>query len=178
MNAVLSFSPLQLDQLSRDYWGDFDASAIAQLAGLADDPCYSIKFYKAPADSQEVIAPQGYQPYGLRITPGSIIFGFYLPAIPNAATPSASAPPAFTVQITDQSLQHEWWDDPISSLFVSNYKPCSAQTTRTLVGSFPNLLDAPYPVVGSGLFMVEIQSTSTTLTQRIELVLGVLEVCG
>jgi len=159
MNAVMGYSPLQLSQLSRDQWGSFDAAAIAQLAGLAEDTCYSMKFYKAPADNQELVAAYGYTPYGLRITPGSIIYGIYLPAIPNAGSPSASAPPAFTVQITDQSLEHEWFDDPVSSLFLSNYLPCSMETTGALVCSFPWLLDAPYPVVGSGLFMVEIQST-------------------
>lgn len=177
MNSVMAYSPLQLNQLSRDQWGSFDAAAIAQLAGLADDPCYSIKFYKAPADNQEVVAGFGYVPYGLRITPGSIIFGIYAPAIPNAGTPSASAPLAFTVQIEDQSLRHKLFDDPVSSLFLSNYLPCSMEKNAPLVCSFPWLLDAPYPVVGSGLFMVKIQSTSAN-TQRIELIVGVLEVCG
>ena len=45
------------------------------------------------------------------------------------------------------------------------------------MGSFPNLLTAPYPVVGSGLFTVEIQETSGE-QQRIQLVFGVLEVCN
>jgi len=44
------------------------------------------------------------------------------------------------------------------------------------MGSFPNLMCAPHPVVGSGQFDIEIQETSG-VEQRIELVLGVLEAC-
>jgi hypothetical protein len=51
------------------------------------------------------------------------------------------------------------------------------------MGSFPNLLCAPHPVVGSGQFDVEIQNTGVDgdgngIEQRIELVFGVLEVCN
>lgn len=178
MSAGLSLSPCLLNQYTRDTWGSFDAAAIAQLAGLAEDDCFTIKFYKAPADPQELIQPYGYVPYGMRVTPGDIIFGFYLPMLPNTAgEPASSVPPAFTVQITDQSLEHKWFSDPVSSLFLSNYRPTCQYGYDTKVGSSPNFLTAPYPVVGSGLFMVEIQSTSPDV-QRIELVFGVLEVCG
>ncbi len=179
-------SPLALNQLTRDYWGQYDATVLAQLAQLALDPCYQIKFYKAPADNQEVFDADGYVAYGLRITPGSIIFGFYLPAIVNTDSPTSSAPRSFTVQITDVSLQRKFWDDPISSTLLANFKPTyqSGETDATTgggsginMGSFPNLLPCPHPVVGSGMFDVEIQETSHA-SQRIEFVIGVLEVCG
>jgi hypothetical protein len=172
-------SPLSLDALTRDTWGSFDASAIAQLAPLADDPCFQLKFYKAPADDQESMAANAFAAYGLRITPGSIIFGFYLPCVVNAGDLVASVPPAFLVQITDVSMDHKWFDDPVASLFLANLKPtfqASYDFGSLNAGSFPNLLSAPYPVTGSGLFMVEIQETSG-VAQRIELVFGVLEVC-
>jgi len=176
MSAPSIFSPLSLSPLTRDLWGQYDPTVIAQLAPLADESCYQIKFYKAPSSQQEFLAADGFAAYGMKITPGSIIFGFYLPAIPNTANPAASAPGAFTVQITDVSLEHAWWDIPVSSLFVSNYKPTYQSNAFSGQGSFPNLLNAPYPVVGNGLFMVEIQESSG-VAQRIELVFGVLEVC-
>ena len=112
---ALELSPLSLNQLTRDTWGQYDSSAIAQLAPLAGESCYQPKFYKAPADDQEVIAGLGYAAYGLKITPGSIIFGFYLPCVPVPGALATSAPPQFTVQVTDISLEHAWFDDPVSS---------------------------------------------------------------
>jgi len=173
----LPLSPLSLNQLTRDTWGQYDASAIAQLAQLADDDCYSIKFYKAPADDDEVMAANSYVAYGMKITPGSIIFGFYLPCTPVPGDLTGSVPPAFLVQITDTSLEHKLFDDPVASLFLSNYKPVFQSVTEVEQGSEPNLICDPYPVVGNGLFSVEIWETSGE-EQRIELVFGVLEVCG
>jgi hypothetical protein len=169
--------PLSLDQLTRDLWGQFDASAIAQLAPLANDPCFQMKFYKAPGSNQESFAANGYAAYGMRVTPGSIIFGVFLPLVPvPGADPITWRPPSFTVQIKDTSLDHELFDDPISSLFLANYKPTYQAVNNLYMGGFPNLLTAPYPVTGTGLFLVQIQETSGA-AQRIELVFGVLEVC-
>ncbi len=113
----------------------------------------------------------------MKITPGSIIYGWYLPCIPVPGDLSTSAPPPFTVQITDVSMEHDWFDDPVASLFLANYKPVYQSVVALQRGSFPNLLCAPYPVVGSGMFEVQIFNSSDT-EQRIQLVFGVLEVCG
>ena len=180
--STIPISPLSLNQLTRDTWGSYDAAAIAQLAGLAEDQCYSLKLYKAPADNQELIpgvgaGQQGYVAYGLRITPGSIIVGYQLAAVPNVENdPAASVPAAFTVQITDQSLQHKFFDDPVSSLFLSNYNPTCESNVAVQAGTSENFLAAPHPVTGNGLFLVEIQNTSTE-QQRIELIFVVLEAC-
>ena len=170
----LAISPLQLDALTRDYWGHYDPWVISQLAPLADQDCYQPKFYKAPASADELIAAGDTANYGLKITPGSIIFGFYLPAL--IAT---SAPQPFSVQITDTSLRMKWWDEPVPSIFLGNFKPTGLSSNPLLptgaIFSFPNLLNAPYPVVGDGLFMVDIWNTGAAQA-RIELVFGVLEV--
>jgi hypothetical protein len=177
MIELIPVSPLSLNQLTRDYWGQFDATAIAQLAKLASDPCYSIKFYKAPADDQETFAAYGFVTYGMRITPGSLIFGFYLPMVVNPSDVTTSAPPQFTVQITDVDLQHDFSDIPISSLLVSNFKPTYQSDVSLNMGSFPYLLVVPHPVVGSGQFNIKIQETSGQ-AQRIEFVVGVMEACS
>lgn len=192
-------SPLSLNQLTREYWGLYDSRVISQLAPLVNSRCYQPKFYKAPGDDAVLlgptagaIAPYGYVNYGLHITPGSLIFGFYLPmrslrATPNVWIPYLLSPGPFTVQITDVSLQHTWWDDPVSSVFLANFKPTFQAEDSNNMGSFPNLLTTPYPVVGSGLFDVAIQNTDSTVdaggiaqgvAQRIQLVFGVLEVCS
>lgn len=177
MSTLLPVSPLSLNQLTRDYWGQYDPAIIAQLAVLANDPCYQIKFYKAPADDQELFSAFAYVTYGLRITPGSIIFGVYLPMVVNAESVTASAPGRFTLQITDVSLEHKFSDEPEASIFLSNFKPTYQSDVTTNMGSFPNLLCAPHPVVGTGEFDIEIQETSGA-PQRIEVVFGVLEVCN
>src|ERR1035441_9882530 len=94
--GTLAMSPLQLDPLSRDYWGHYDAWVTSQLAPLADNECYQPKFYKAPASSDEVVPAFGAVEYGLKFTPGGLIFGFYLPGL--VAT---LAPPQFNVHIID-----------------------------------------------------------------------------
>ena len=174
MTSKLAMSPLQLDCLSRDYWGHYDAWVISQLASLAENECYQPKFYKAPASSDELVPAFGAVEYGLKITPGSLIFGFYLPGLV-----STLAPPQFNVQIIDQSLRHKFWDEPVASVFLGNFKPTALSANPLLasggIGSFPNLLNCPHPVVGDGLFMVQMWETSGA-AQRLELIIGVLEV--
>ena len=96
-------SPLSLDSLVRDVAGSYDAAILGQLAPLADSDCYQPKLYRAPALSNEVLPANGYASYGLKITPGAIIYGFYLP--PKAG--SFPLPGAFNVQIHDQSLKQK-----------------------------------------------------------------------
>ena len=165
-------SPLSLDQLTRDTWGNYDAAAIGQIAGLASDVCYAPKFYKAPDTGSEVFAANDYLAYGLKITPGSLIVGVYLPADPVTLMPAL-----FNLQVTDSSMGRKWWDAAIPSFFVGNYKATVLDTLLPRIGSFPNLLNSPYPVVGDGLFLVEFWETSGA-QQRIELVFGCLEAVG
>ncbi len=182
--SIIPVSPLSLNQLTRDYWGQYDPAIIAQLAKLASDPCYSIKFYKSPADDQELFDPWGYVTHGQKITPGSVIFGLYLPVVVDTSHVEDSLPLKFTVQVTDVSLERKWWDDPVGSIQLANHKPVYQSDVSVNMGSFPSLLDAPYPVVGSGQFDIELQNTrddnsdGTGTEQRIQLVLGVLEVCS
>jgi hypothetical protein len=171
-SAPLQFpiSPLVLDQLSSAWWGHYDSLAIAQLAPLADECCYLPKVYKAPDTPHEVVAAFGYVSLGLKITPGSIIYGFYLPA-----SPITFLPPQYNVQVTDVSLHHEWFDEPVPSALLGNFQPTYLSAQGDFTGSSANLFNCPYPVVGNGMFLVEIWETSGS-QQRIELCFGVLEV--
>jgi len=172
----LAISPCQLAQMHRDYWGHFDAYAISQFATLADDPCYQPKFYKAPASSDELMAPGASVQYGLKITPGSLILGTCLPGL--VAT---SAAPLFIVQVRDQSLRHNFWDEPIPSFFLGNFKPNGLSANPLLatgaILSEPSWFTSPYPVTGDGLFMVSLWNPNATAL-RVELVFLVLEAVG
>jgi hypothetical protein len=108
----------------------------------------------------------------LKITPGSLIVGVYLPA-----DPATLQPPLFNLQVTDTALGRKWFDAAIPSFFVGNYKATAFDTLLPRMGSFPNLLSSPYPVVGDGLFLVEMWESSGAV-QRIELLFGVLEAVG
>lgn len=171
--SAFPISPLSLDGFTRDKYNAFDAAIIAQLAPLAENSCYQPKIYRAPAVSDELMAANGYASYGLKITPGSIIYGIYLP--PSSQT--LILPGAFNVKIRDESLQHDWFDQPIPSYFLANAKLAYISLGQNVEAAAPCFLVAPYPVVGNGLFMVEIWETSGS-QQRIELVFGVLEPIG
>lgn len=174
-------SPLSLDQLTRDTWGSYDPLVIAQLAPLAHQTCYQPKFYKSPASSDELMTPGQYVQHGLKFTPGSLIFGTYLPAMPSSSDGFSLAPavPRFNVQITDSSLEQEWFDQPLPSLFLSNAKPeyVDVNPLNPTSGGFPNLLTAPWPVTGSGIMLVEIWN-DPNVSQRVQLIFGVLEAVG
>ena len=167
-----AISPLQLYALTRDYYGHYDAWVIAQLAPLAENTCYQPRFYKAPASQDELIPAYGTAQYGLKLSPGDLIYGTYLPAtLPNWT------PLEFSVQIVDSSLRHSLFDSPIPSIFLANAKPTgvSANPLKAAgaIFAFPNLWTRPYPVVGDGLFMIDIWNQAAS-QQRIELVFGVL----
>lgn len=170
--SAFPISPLSLDSQTRDYYGAFDAAIIAQLAPLAEHKCYQPKLYRAPALSNEVVPANGYASYGLKITPGAIIYGFFLPPANSSVLPGA-----FNVQIRDESLKMNWFDQPVPSYFLANCKPTFINSSQSEIGSAPNFLVAPYPVVGNGLFLVELWETGGN-SQRIELVFGVLEPIG
>ena len=172
---VFPLSPLSLDTLTRDLWGQYDSYAIAQLAPLAREDCYQPKLYKAPAQAQELFSPFGYAAYGLGITPGSIIYGFYLPTLF-----STGQPQQFNLQIKDESLDRKFWDHPIPAIMIGSFKPCFLGQLSFYDGgqgygaSFPYLLPRPYPVVGKGTFYVQLWNPLNT-QQRIELIIGVFE---
>ena len=63
----IPISPLELDPLTRSYWGQWDAYTIGQLAPLAKNQCYKPKFYKAPASGDELIGAYQYATYHLRL---------------------------------------------------------------------------------------------------------------
>lgn len=172
----LALSPLQIDALTRDYYGHYDAWVISQLAPLAQQSCYQPKFYKAPASSDELLAPGAVANFGMQVTPGGIMYGFYLPAL--VAT---GAPLPFSVQITDTSLRHKWFDEVVPSIFLANFAPTGLSANPLLANgaifSRASLINAPYPVVGSGLFKIDIWNTDT-VAARIELIFGVLEVAN
>jgi len=147
-------TPLQYDQFNRETWGDYDAAMMAQLAALAYDTCYKPKLYKAPDSTSEVIANNGYASFGLSVTPGALLYGFY------QANQSG-----YLIQITSVDLDYSLFSEPVPvGLLANDYKSAG----------FPNLMPAPLPSVGSGEHLIEIWNNSGGQA-RIEFVIGALE---
>jgi hypothetical protein len=76
------------------------------------------------------------------------------------------------------STGHTFFDEPIPSALLGNYHPEVLDARVASMSAFWNLLNAVYPVIGSGLFRAQIQSTATlgSSPARIEIGVGVLEV--
>jgi hypothetical protein len=149
-------TPLQIDSFTRDIWNEFDALAIAQLAPLAYDDCYKPRIYVGLDSDAQPIGPLGYSSFGLQMTPGSLIYGFYM-GIPVVPSP-------WNFQLTDLSLGRGLFSAPVSQNLIGNLKGLA----------YPWLLCGPYPVVGSGMFLVEVWSQLAT-TQNVVPLIGVLE---
>lgn len=136
-----SLSPFHLNQYTREVWSEYDAYVLAQLEPAFNSGCYRPKIYKAPDITQEEIPDGDYVQAGLKIQPGSLILGFNFPSDFNDTQ--------IQVQITDVGLDHKWYSEPVPWYLLSN--------GRT---DMPSLLNAPYPVVPSGLFLVEFWNVS------------------
>jgi len=132
---------LQLIPTYRDTWGYYDAMVNPIFAPLDHNPCYKPKLYEVPDVSVQLMSPldlpgaPAYQQYTLRVVPGTLLVGWL----------NDDNRPLFTVQISDISTGHKIWDSPISNLFLTNN-----------LDEYPSLLCSPYPVVGAGLFNVEL----------------------
>ena len=159
-------SPFSLHPTFRPYWGFFDAFADDQFLPALYDSCFVAKWYKAPETNREVIPAQGYIRSVLQITPGSLIEGFYHNFTNGVGgTSGLGGGDGYLLQITDLSLNHKLQSDPVPDYLLGNYN-----------GGMPNLLCAPYPVVGNGQFAFEFWNT-TNASLRCQMVVAVLEAC-
>jgi hypothetical protein len=150
-------TPLELDSYTRDLWQEYDALAIAQIAPLAYDKCYKPKIVVGLDSQAQLVQPLGYASAGIRIRPGSIIFGFLFGS-------QYGGTPLFNFQLTDMELNHELFSEPISQSFLINQKG----------QNYFNLLTSPYPVVGKGRFLFEVWNQLSEVQTIIPLV-GTLE---
>jgi len=163
--------PLWLDPLIRATWGQYNPLVLAQLDSLVEEDCYKPKIYRVPDPQNEVIAAGDYREFGLQATAGDLFYGFLI-----KPDPLTGIPFSFTLQLEDLSTGHLFFDEPVPSVLLSNYHPVVLDSAMPQMSCFWNLLNAVYPVTGSGGFRALIQSTEPTETRRIEVLIGALEV--
>jgi hypothetical protein len=154
-------------------WGQYNPLVLSQLDALVNEDCYKPKIYRVPDPQSEVVAAGDYVEFGLEVTPGDLLYGLLVPP-----DPLTGLAPPFTFQLEDLSTGHSFYDEPIPSILISNYHAVVLDSLLTQMSVFWNLLNAVYPVVGSGLFRAQIQSTAAigSAAQRIEILIGALEV--
>jgi hypothetical protein len=141
---------------------------LAQLDSLVAEDCYSPKIYRIPDPQTEVVPAGGYVEFGLQVTPGSLLYGFLVPC-----NPTTGVPAAFTFQLEDLSTGHAFFDEPIPSVLLANYHAEVLDPYQAQMSSFWNLLNAVYPVVGSGLFRAQIQSTAAAGSSPVRIEIGI-----
>lgn len=138
----MSVSTLGLDSSWRDYIGNWSSFVEPLMAPLEQSKCHAIRYALIPDILNQVIPVTGKIEYNFFLVPGSVIWGMW-PAFGSQA-----------FQLTDVSMGHEFFQEPMTSSLM-------APTNANGGNSFPGftLLPTPHPVVGDGLFTLEVWGT-------------------
>ena len=155
-------TPIQLDTAWREYWNLWSPPAVAQIAPLADSRCYAPRIRMVPDVNQQIMPTAGKIEFDFTLEPGSLIWCLW-------AGPSAQLD--FTFQLTQVELDHPLFEEPSSTRSLPN--SVNAQSSGNTSPYNYAMLPTPWPVVGEGLFMVEIWGTAAL---RYFLMLGIAEV--
>jgi hypothetical protein len=152
----MSVSNWALDTTWRDYFGMWNSLVEPQIAPLEASVCHGPRFATVPTIEQQVVGPSGKITYNFHLPSGSIVLGFWV---------GYSAP--FTFQLTHVDLGHKLVQEPERSDGVT--------TTGADSARFPSftLLPVPWPVVGDGLFTLELWANEN---DRVWMILAVGEV--
>jgi len=156
-------NPFYLQYDFRDWFGYPDGPCIRGLEFLqVSGCCYVPRLYKVPDISVELLPPDGYVATTVAIPAGSWLLGM---------KPNIHLEP-FMLQITDLSLNRQFYSAPVASLNFE-FSFGSPQTNEQIP---PALFTAPYPVVASGNFQVEIWRIGGTADSIINVCLLTAEI--
>jgi hypothetical protein len=157
-------TPFQLDASWRDYWNTYSPVANAQIAPLTDNTCYAPRIRMVPDPTQQNMPSSGKIEYNFVVAPGSIMWGMW-------AGPAAQLP--FTMQLTDIAIGHRMFQEPASTVCLPNSTNSQGSTSPYNYALFP----CPWPVVGDGLFTLEIwPGSSANIGKRHFIILGCAEI--
>lgn len=156
-------TPLQLDAAWRDYWGQYNPPAAAQMQPLELSNCYRPRIVLCPDNAHQIVPQSGKIEYAFSLKPGSLVWGMLL-----SASASSTA-----LQLTDINMGHKFFQEPITENLLTLL--AIGGPPLTTIDDFPAyvLLPCPHPVVGDGLFMFE---AWTTIGLRVQVCLLVAEV--
>jgi hypothetical protein len=153
----MSVSTLAQDASWRDYFGDWNSFVEPQMSPLEESLCHAPRFATIPPLELQVVPAAGKITYNFHLVPGSVIWGLW-PGVGNA----------FVMQLTDVNLGHKLCQEPEDGFF-------GLTTVGSTKGRFPSftLLPTPWPVVGDGLFTLELWAPAQS---QLWIILGVAEV--
>lgn len=133
----MSVSSLALDSSWVDYWGVWNSFVEPIFAPIEQSLCHAPRLALAPSTMNQTVPSGGKIQFNFFLVPGSLIWGFWLL-------------PGFAIQVTDISLGHQFCQEPCSTDLLATV---GAQFGRFLSCT---LLPCPHPVVGDGLFQLEV----------------------
>jgi hypothetical protein len=144
-------TPLHLPGEYAATWGNVYARLAERMAPLGLSGFLRPRLFPVPEWNQRVIPHGGHVEASIVLVPGSFVWGilnapFYLL--------SAVTDQHFVVQITDVSLRHKLFSEPVPAEFFQR-APAVAVASAAQCSKIPWLFEAPYPVTGSGLFVVD-----------------------
>lgn len=160
-------TPFQLDAAWRDYINLWSPPANAQFAPIQDSSCYLPRIRMIPDTTSQIMPASGKLQYNFTAVSGSIMWALW-------AGPFAQLP--FTFQLTAIDVNHKLFQEPCSTQGLPNSGNIAnglINTNLTLSSYNYALLPTPWPVIGDGLFKLEIWGTPTL---RYFVILGFAEV--
>lgn len=145
-------SSLALDSCWRDYYAMWNPFVEPLHAPLEESTCHGPRLALMPDVQHQIVPASGKIEYNFHLVPGSVIVGFYLTGIVDAAALGNSGNP-FTVAFRDIGLEHDFFQEPTQTDFL--------KTQGAQFGRFPSytLLPSPHPVVGESFFTLEVWGT-------------------
>lgn len=154
----MSRTTLALDSSWRDYYGMWNPFVEPWFEALMRSDCHLPRLALVPDILNQVVPAAGKIEYNFHLVPGSIIWGLWVGQMSNIEN---------AIQITDVNLNHQFFQDPVTAKYLL--------TIGANAGRFPSyaLLPAPHPVVGDGLFTLEVWGDPGDVAA---LILGVAEV--
>ena len=136
----MSRSSLSLDSCWRDYYGMWNPLVEPQFAPIERSGCHAPRLARFPDVLNQVVPASGKIEYNFHLVPGSLIWGFW----------GYFTNEDMVVQLTDVNLGHQFFQAPVTTRLLI--------TRGANAGRFPSytLLPTPHPVVGDGLFTLEL----------------------
>jgi hypothetical protein len=162
-------NPLKLSPLYREYWGEQMASFTRRTDVFARAACYVPRFFHAPDSQKQALGvpANGFVSYLLSLPIGSFLLGYLHTTSSAGESNGTGLPPnqsGFTCQVTDLSIDHEFFSRPaqeawfVNDQFVitgPNPQPYTNSQHGYTFPSTPRLLPVPYPIVPPGQLLVE-----------------------